>query len=1141
MIASKLLKGSINSYGGPTDATRERVGLPETVATWLGRLLLIAALWSFASLILPLRIVGLVVSDVLSLLGLPAEPSLFIAVLTLVLAGAVRRRLRAAHTVVVVFMALTALSSAAMALTAVNDPDSGLGARLHGMTRDYLEIRSGVRFNVVALVLQVAVLVLVLLSRRAFPAKLQKGSLRVAFGVLVGGLAVSAAVAFVLTLAFPHRLVGIGERARWSIRSAFGVETGPGTPSFHGHVGPHWVYVIAGLISAVALVFALLAMWRAGHSGAWQSADDELAVRELLLRHGEDDSLGYFATRRDKEVVFSPDRRAVLTYRNEGSVSVASADPIGDRGSWPAAIEAWRTQSRERGLYCAVLSSSEAATQEYVAAGLRAFPLGDEAIIDADTFSLRGRSMRPVRQAVTRISRAGYTAQVRRHGDLNQDELAEIERLATEWRGNETERGFSMALNRLGDPADARCVLITARDAHGVIRGFLSFVPWGVRGVSLDLMRRDRSAENGLNEYMVAKLLELGGALGIRRVSLNFAVFRNVFSTADQVGAGPITKLTDAALSFASRFYQLETLYRSNDKYRPTWVPRMLCYDPMLTVARAGLAMGVAEGFVRPIGPRFLIGPRPEEIQPPRTDPGFVEAVRAQEELLLVPEPDGVVLGDQQRVRREKLDLLRASGQEGYPVSVPRTHRVGELLERYPDLPADTVTGEEVSVSGRVHAWRDLGGVTFAVLDDEGHRIQVMVTGDGTPAPARGLWRRAVDLGDLVSVTGRVATSRKGELSVLVASWVMASKCLSPMPGPGSQLSDEVRARSRSLELLVDPTSLQMLQRRFVGVRTMREVFAEKGFTEVETPMLQSVHGGATARPFKTHINAYNMGLYLRIAPELYLKRLAVGGMQKVFELNRNFRNEGGDATHNPEFTSLEAYQAYGDYNTMRDLMREVVLRTATAVNGRPVAYRPDGSGGSTEIDLDRPWPVVTAHDAVSKAVGETVTSSTPLAEMVRICRDHGVGVPAGAGAGKLVMELYEALVEKQTTFPTFYQDFPVEVSPLARPGRNDPLVAEQWDLVAFGTELGTAYSELIDPIDQRDRLTRQSLAAAAGDPEAMELDEAFLAALELGMPPTGGLGFGVDRLIMMLLGTNIRSTLAFPFVRPAGNEQLGR
>ena len=294
------------------------------------------------------------------------------------------------------------------------------------------------------------------------------------------------------------------------------------------------------------------------------------------------------------------------------------------------------------------------------------------------------------------------------------------------------------------------------------------------------------------------------------------------------------------------------------------------------------------------------------------------------------------------------------------------------------------------------------------------------------------------------------------------------------------------------------------------------------------------MHGGANARPFKTHINAYNTELSLRIAPELYLKRLSVGGMGKVFELNRNFRNEGADATHNPEFTSAEAYQAHADYNDMRELTRELILSMATAVYGSPVARRVDEAGVESVVDLAGEWPVITVHDAVGRAVGGLVTPDTGRDELIAICAVHDVSVPSDATAGEIVVELYEELVEKRTVGPTFYTDFPLETSPLTRVHRKDPRLAERWDLVAFGAELGTAYSELIDPIDQRDRLVRQSLKAANGDCEAMQVDEAFLTALEYAMPPTGGLGLGVDRLIMMLTGANIRQTLAFPFVRPA-------
>jgi lysyl-tRNA synthetase class 2 len=305
----------------------------------------------------------------------------------------------------------------------------------------------------------------------------------------------------------------------------------------------------------------------------------------------------------------------------------------------------------------------------------------------------------------------------------------------------------------------------------------------------------------------------------------------------------------------------------------------------------------------------------------------------------------------------------------------------------------------------------------------------------------------------------------------------------------------------------------------------------------VETPVLQAVHGGANARPFVTRSNAYDMRLYLRIAPELYLKRLAVGGVAKVFELGRTFRNEGVDATHNPEFTMLEAYEAYGDYTTMREVTRELVVAAAVAAHGAPVLRRPDG----TEVDLSGGWPVLTVHDAVARALGEPVTPDTPRDELRALAARAKVPLNPGWDRGHVLLELYERLVEEQTGAPTFYTDFPTEVSPLTRAHRKDPRLAERWDLVAYGAELGTAYTELIDPVEQRRRLTEQSLRAAGGDPEAMELDEDFLQALEYAMPPTGGLGLGVDRLVMLLTGRSIRETVPFPLVRPTGSGPASR
>ncbi len=308
-----------------------------------------------------------------------------------------------------------------------------------------------------------------------------------------------------------------------------------------------------------------------------------------------------------------------------------------------------------------------------------------------------------------------------------------------------------------------------------------------------------------------------------------------------------------------------------------------------------------------------------------------------------------------------------------------------------------------------------------------------------------------------------------------------------------------------------------------------------QGFLEVETPVLQAVHGGANARPFVTRSHAYDLPLYLRIAPELYLKRLAVGGVGRVFEIGRSFRNEGVDATHNPEFTMLEAYAAYGDYATMRELARELIVSAAMAAYGRPVAIRPDG----TEVDLSGGWPVVPLHEAVAAALGEPLTPDTPVEDLRALAHRARVPLDPGWDRGHVLLEMYERLVEAKTTAPTFYTDFPVEVSPLTRAHREDPRLAERWDLVAFGVEIGTAYTELVDPVEQRRRLTAQSLLAAGGDVEAMEVDEDFLQALEYAMPPTGGLGLGVDRLVMLLTGRSIRETIAFPLVRPTGGSPL--
>ncbi len=486
-------------------------------------------------------------------------------------------------------------------------------------------------------------------------------------------------------------------------------------------------------------------------------------------------------------------------------------------------------------------------------------------------------------------------------------------------------------------------------------------------------------------------------------------------------------------------------------------------------------------------------------------------------------------LPEQMRVRRAKLDRLAAVGVDCYPVGFPRTDTLAELRDRYPDLEPDVATGERVGITGRVVLKRDSGKLSFATLRDGTGELQVMLSLDRVGADSLAAWKSDVDLGDHVGVEGEVISSRRGELSVLADRWVITSKALRPLPEKWKGITDpEARVRQRYVDLIVNPEARRVLAVRSAVVRSLRESLTARDFLEVETPMLQPIHGGAAARPFRTHHNALDIELFLRIAPELYLKRLVVGGVERVFEINRNFRNEGVSTKHNPEFTMLEAYQAYADYDVMQVLIREIVQEAALAATGSYVVPLPDGG----ELDLGGEWRSVPVLEAISGAIGEEVTVDRP--DLRLLAEKAGVPVDPAWGPGHVVLEMYERLVEHETVEPTFYRDFPKDVSPLTRQHRTNPQLAERWDLVVCGRELGTAYSELVDPVEQRQRLTEQSLLAAGGDPEAMQLDEDFLRALEYGMPPSGGMGFGVDRLVMLIAGlSSIREVILFPLTRP--------
>jgi len=1063
--------------------------------------------------------------DLISMLTIPIVPGLVYAALLLVMAAALRRRLRAAWWLMVIWWLILPQLGRLLSLIS-GEPDI-----------------SAFEFVVqaVGLVLMGFVTVLAFRARKQFAARRVPGNLPAALAVFVlGGIAILV-LGTILTLQF-----GSTDNSVDAGMHVFGSMLGDvGRAPLADHVSsPLWVRFVVGLLGAVVILTAAYLLFRPPRNLRFLDAADEARVRTLLRDFGDHDSLGYFATRRDKSVIWDTGdpstARAGVSYRAIGSVSLASGNPVGDPERWAEAVAAWRVHARSVGLSVAVMGAGEEGAALYAESGMTAWEIGDEAIVDLRSFSLSGPGMKPVRQSVSRLQRRGYNTRVLRHSELSRADFDTLSSDAASWRGDGgDERGFSMALGRLADPLDGDCVMVQVHDTAGELRGFLSFVPWGRNGLSLDLMRRDPSADNGLVELMVASLAERSAQFGIAQVSMNFAMFREAFARGDELGAGPIAKLWRQALGLASKNWQLESLYRSNAKYLPSWQPRFICFEYTSDLPRVGTATGSAEGFLTRPSLSSLVHRRNDAASELATG----TAVHAAEVLALMPAERDLLaealsserLPDQMRVRRAKMDRLKAKGIDPYPVGYPRTHTLAQVRADSGELPPDTHTGRQVSVVGRVLLKRKLGGVGFATLRDGSGDLQVLVSRRAVGNELFDLWQHDIDLGDHVGITGEVMTTRRGELSVQASSLQLTSKSLRPLPDKHKGLTDpEARVRQRYLDLIIRPEAREIAYARATVVRSIRDSLARRGFTEVETPILQLIHGGANARPFDTHINAYDLDLYLRIATELHLKRLLVGGMEKVFELGRQFRNEGADFKHNPEFTSMEVYQTYGDYDTMRVLTQELIQEAAVAVYGEPVARRADADGKITEYDLSGDWPVKTICRAVSEKLGEEITADTSTEVLLGHARAIGLDLDADSRWGFVLEEIYGELCESTTTTPVFYTDFPKENAPLTRTHRVDPRLAEKWDLVIFAAEQGTAYSELVDPTDQRERLVAQSLLAAAGDPEAMQVDEDFLTALEYGMPPTGGMGMGVDRLVMNLTGLSIRDTILFPLVRPS-------
>lgn len=1111
------------------DPAGERIA---RLLTWVWTLAAVVAvgLW-ILRITGPLTVVPVIVFGALNI---PVTPSLVSVILVALVAAALMRRMRLALVAVMLFSVI-GMTVSLLILT-----DHWIwSASAHGMFPYAVHMV----IETTGVVVGGLTLVAAIRSWKCFPARTRPGAMWVAAAIGTAGL--------VVALALTQALIVATTQSDWNQFHELGTVFWAAVGSHQGgwrHINaiPPWVPEVIAILLSLVLVISVWTLLRAGRRFAQWTGDGEITLRQLLAAHGDLDSLGWFATRRDKEVVFSQDGRAAVTFRTMGSVSLASGDPVGDPAAWPQAIAQWKTHARTYGYLLGVVSASEAGARAYAdrdvdGVGLAVTSMGDEAVLHTEHFTLGSTDMTEVRRAVRRARREGLTASVDHHRDVDPAELAHLGVLADRWRGGEPDRGFSMALNRWGDPGDGRCVVVVARDAQGEPVGLLSFVPWGRRGLSLDVMRRSPQAPNGVSEFMIVELMRQAEKLGVAKVSLNFAMFRSVFADADRLGAGVMTRFNSGLLGWVDRFFQMEKLYRFNDKFHPEWVPRYAVYENLLTLPRVALAAGVAEGFVPslwPTGSRGVHGHDGHRLTAEQQEQVGLIEMRA-----LDPRADQELLGElgprrtpEELHRRDHAHMLAQAGAPPWPVGLLEVQPLRLAREALGD------PGQMVRFSGRVCGHRDHGGVQFLTLTEAGEQVQVVMERDSMQQHQFDLLTHALDPGDIVVVDGVVGSSRNGTPSVVARTVTVAAKSLRPVPFTGFE-DPESRLRHRSMDLVVHPDRLELLHQRATVIQTVRQCLLDAGLREVETPVLNTVHGGASARPFRTWINAYGMDLSLRIAPELYLKRLLVGGYGPLFEVARNFRNEGADATHNPEFTALEAYIPWADYTTMRHLTEAMVKAAATALHGRPEIPLVDvhASPGATRthddaprtIDISGTWRVRTVTEAVSEAVGQEVSVNTDIDVLLHLARKHNVPVGPGMGAGAVLEELYGELVEPNTLEPTFYCDFPEETSPLTAPHRTEPGLVERWDLVVGGMELGTAYSEMTDPVEQRRRFTQQSLKAAAGDPEAMEIDHEFLSALELGMPPTGGLGIGLDRLVMVLTGTTIRDVLAFPFVRP--------
>lgn len=849
------------------------------------------------------------------------------------------------------------------------------------------------------------------------------------------------------------------------------------------------------------------------YEGRVLTAEDELRIRQLLAQHGEQDSLGYFATRRDKMVIFAPDTKAAITYRILGGISLASADPIGSEASWPAAIHEWLKEARENGLIPAVLAAGERGVRYYQQHGLKALELGDEAVIDVQEFSAPSRQRTPLLKAARRLQLAGYKAQVRRQKDIPTTELYSLTLRAAQWREKHKERGgFSMALSRLGEPADDRCVLVEAFDPAGMLQGLLSLVPWGRHGLSLDFMCANRSGQSGLSEFMIHELVAASPRLDVSRISLNFVMFRSVFEQASRVGAGAFILGYRACLRLLSRTVQLESLYRFTVKSDPRWHPRFSCFPHVHQVPRITWMSLTAEGY--------LLYWR--QIPLPHSEGDTASFVDTVQEISKQPPSikkriSGRKVHRADRSRREKLNKYGEGGNEPYMMSFVTDSELAAVRKQFCELPSNTRSGQSCRVAGRVVAKREMGKVCFLVLSDFNGNIQAILDAQVLGRCHLREIVRQIDLGDMLGVKGEILKSQRGELSVLVCEWVLTAKCLHPFPLERARESGESRLERPSyLELITCKESREMVLLEYRVRSALQKCLIQRNFQEVETP-IGLVH---RFRQENTHrflsSNITSPYIYMQNASGLYLKSLCVAGMGRIFEFSRGVCSKA-EQTPDQEVTSLELYQVYTDYLGAIDLARELIQQATRTALGREIVEG-HKCESVVKIDISGQWNVIPVHAAVAAALHSPITIETEHDELVRACTCAGVAIPTDASSEQLVMCAFEQLVVTTTVQPTFYIDYPLSSSPFTRQTRHDSRLAERWGLFAFGVEIATGSSELTDPIERQRRSTLQLFdAATAVDSNAVELEEELLLALEYGMPPTASLKMRLDRVLVIL------------------------